>query len=165
MGDSDEVPPRFEFDLPDAPCAVYLDRQLMRRVFINLISNAVGAARGRDAGVEIQISLRRRQRFFELLFDDDGPGVPPALRSQIFEPYVTTKDDGTGLGLAIVKKIVIEHKGHIEMLESPSGGARVRMLLPAEERPSLPPFSEVVQPKRLLSDPDRPGLGRTNDWQ
>ncbi len=156
--DADEAPPRFEFELPEAPCAVYLDRQLMRRVFINLISNAVGAARGADAGVRIRISLRRRQRFFELLVDDDGPGVPQALRSQIFEPYVTTKDDGTGLGLAIVKKIIIEHKGHIEMLQSPWGGARVRILLPADERASAPTFAEVVATKRQLSEPGNTGL-------
>jgi nitrogen fixation/metabolism regulation signal transduction histidine kinase len=64
--------------------------------------------------------------------------VPQALRSSVFEPYVTTKHDGTGLGLAIVKKIVIEHRGHIEMLESPKGGARVRILLPFIENAATP---------------------------
>jgi nitrogen fixation/metabolism regulation signal transduction histidine kinase len=82
------------------------------------------------------VTLRRQQDFYELLLDDDGPGVPPALRTQVFEPYVSTKDDGTGLGLAIVKKIVMEHRGHIEMLESPQGGARVRILLPRPDRSS-----------------------------
>jgi two-component system, NtrC family, nitrogen regulation sensor histidine kinase NtrY len=57
--------------------------------------------------------------------------VPPASRSQIFEPYMTTKDDGTGLGLAIVKKIIMDHDGDVEMLASSLGGARVRIVLPA----------------------------------
>jgi len=47
---------------------------------------------------------------------------------------VTTKDDGTGLGLAIVKKIVMDHRGDVEMLVSPMGGARVRISLPVEAK-------------------------------
>ena len=48
----------------------------------------------------------------------------------VFDPYVTTKTAGTGLGLAIAKKIVMEHAGSIAALESPLGGARIRVRLP-----------------------------------
>lgn len=125
--------PHFDFDLLPAPALAHIDRQMMRRALVNLVSNATQAARGVANDVQIRVSLKRQQDYYELLVDDDGPGVPQALRSQVFEPYVTTKHDGTGLGLAIVKKIVIEHRGHIEMLESPKGGARVRILLPLTE--------------------------------
>jgi nitrogen fixation/metabolism regulation signal transduction histidine kinase len=126
---NDDTPaPQVRFDVPDAEAPALLDRQLMRRVFLNLVHNAVQACRPRAAN--IRITAKRAAEFYEILFDDDGPGVEQALRPRVFEPYVTTKDDGTGLGLAIVKKIVIEHRGHIEMLQSPQGGARVRLLLP-----------------------------------
>jgi C4-dicarboxylate-specific signal transduction histidine kinase len=115
---------------------------MMRRALLNLLSNAAQAVRGMGRPAHVHLQVGRQQEYYELLLDDDGPGVPQALRSSVFEPYVTTKDDGTGLGLAIVKKIVIEHKGHIEMLESPSGGARVRILLPLAQRTSTP----VLQP-------------------
>jgi nitrogen fixation/metabolism regulation signal transduction histidine kinase len=131
--------PSVVFEVPPGCARVYLDRQLMRRVFINLLRNAAQAGAASGKAVRIWVRVEERQQFYELLIDDDGPGVAQALRSQIFEPYVTTKDDGTGLGLAIVKKIVIEHKGHIEMLQSPAGGARVRLLLPKGGRASTPP--------------------------
>ncbi|MGE0322567.1 MAG: ATP-binding protein, partial [Polyangiaceae bacterium] len=62
--------------------------------------------------------------------DDTGPGIPEEQRKVVFDPNVTTKSDGTGLGLAIVKKIVVEHGGLVTALESPLGGARLRVRLP-----------------------------------
>lgn len=135
-----------EFALPDEPAQVFLDRQLMRRALVNLVRNAVQASRGRSEPVRVRFSAHRLEDFWELLIDDDGPGVPQALRSRIFEPYVSTKNDGTGLGLAIVKKVVIEHKGHIEMLESPLGGARVRLLLPLGGKSSTPQAQQLSAP-------------------
>ncbi len=52
------------------------------------------------------------------------------MRDTVFDPYVTTKTEGTGLGLAIVKKIVVEHGGLVTALQSPLGGARLRVRLP-----------------------------------
>lgn len=137
---------RVEFELPAGAAPGRLDKQLMRRVFINLVRNAIQAGRDRPGGVSVRITGQRAGDYFEIWIDDDGPGVPERMRSQIFEPYVTTKSDGTGLGLAIVKKIVIEHKGQIEMRQSPRGGARVRLLLPlgrAEERTPSPNLRAV----------------------
>ena len=62
---------------------------------------------------------------------DNGPGFPEALMGRVFEPYVTTKAKGTGLGLAIVKKIVEEHNGTIAVVNDPSGGASVTIILPS----------------------------------
>jgi nitrogen fixation/metabolism regulation signal transduction histidine kinase len=134
--DNSERAVSIRFDLPNGAARAHLDRQMLRRALVNLVANARQASRGRSRPAEVHVTLRRQQDFYELLLDDDGPGVPPALRTQVFEPYVSTKDDGTGLGLAIVKKIVMEHRGHIEMLESPQGGARVRILLPRPDRSS-----------------------------
>ena len=57
---------------------------------------------------------------------DDGPGVPEGLRSQLFEPYTTTKEGGTGLGLTIANQIVSDHSGYIRYHErKPTGSAFV----------------------------------------
>jgi nitrogen fixation/metabolism regulation signal transduction histidine kinase len=117
------------FELPSQPAPVQLDRQMMRRVLVNLIRNAVQAC-ARASNPSIAVSARRAGSRYEVFVDDNGPGVPAEIREHVFEPYMTTKENGTGLGLAIVKKIVIDHAGTIEMLASPSGGARVRLALP-----------------------------------
>ncbi len=129
-GDESGAEPQITFEVPSSEMAGHFDRQLLRRVFINLARNAAAACRGRERPVHLNISAKRKADRVEILFDDDGPGVAPELRSAIFEPYVTTREDGTGLGLAIVKKIVMEHQGHIELVGSPLGGARVRLNLP-----------------------------------
>jgi len=70
---------------------------------------------------------------------DNGPGIAPDAREHIFEPYFTTKATGTGLGLAIVKKIVLEHRGEIDVESAPSG-AIFRLSLPlADNETGRPP--------------------------
>jgi two-component system nitrogen regulation sensor histidine kinase NtrY len=143
---------RLEFLLPTGVAApVRLDRQMFRRVLINLINNANRAIQlsaslqpKRAASPEplIQLLLEPPSgKWLHLHVDDNGPGIPEALRPTIFDPYVTHTAGGTGLGLAIVKKIVIEHGGTIEVDSSPLGGARISIVLPfddsGEER-SLP---------------------------
>ena len=63
--------------------------------------------------------------------EDTGPGVPPELREQIFNPFFTSKKDGVGLGLAIVAKIVDDHRGWIRLDTDSRPGARFRVFLPA----------------------------------
>jgi nitrogen fixation/metabolism regulation signal transduction histidine kinase len=120
--------PSIGFEIEKAPAPVQIDRQMLRRVLINLVRNAAQAMKGKG---RIVVRLHRDGDAFHLDVDDDGPGVPSGMREQIFDPYVTTKTDGAGLGLSIVKKIVIEHHGSIVATESPLGGARLRVRLPA----------------------------------
>jgi two-component system nitrogen regulation sensor histidine kinase NtrY len=120
--------PAIGFELEKGPALAEIDRQMLRRVLINLVRNAAQAMKGKG---RIVVGLHREGDSFHLDVDDDGPGIPAEMREQIFDPYVTTKTDGTGLGLAIVKKIVIEHHGSIVATESPLGGARLRVRLPA----------------------------------
>jgi two-component system nitrogen regulation sensor histidine kinase NtrY len=121
-------PPTIRFEIEPGPALVLIDRQMLRRVLINLVRNAAQAMQGKG---HIMVRLHRDGDAFHLDVDDDGPGIPVEIRDQIFDPYVTTKTDGTGLGLSIVKKIVIEHRGSIVALDSPLGGARLRVRLPA----------------------------------
>ena len=68
--------------------------------------------------------------------DDDGPGIPPAERDAMFEPFSRLEQSrnrttgGAGLGLAIVRTLVEAHGGAVEIADAPSGGARVVLMLP-----------------------------------
>lgn len=130
---------------PEEPIRVAIDRQMLRRVIVNLVRNAVQAIRddrGRSARVSaassdvlghVLVSARSDSdgNGARIEVEDDGPGVDPELLGRIFDPYFTTKADGTGLGLAIVKKVVVEHGGEIEAGVSPAlGGARFVVHLP-----------------------------------
>jgi nitrogen fixation/metabolism regulation signal transduction histidine kinase len=132
---SDSAPPApgpsVKFDIPAGPAPARIDRQMLRRVVINLVRNAAQALAGEKRPGRVIVRLGRQGDSWALDVEDDGPGIPAELRQAIFDPYVTTKTDGTGLGLAIVKKIVVEHQGSITADQSSLGGARLRLLLPA----------------------------------
>ena len=124
--------PSFEWILPSQPADALVDRQMLRRVLLNLIQNAADALS--DANSEkpkIKVSLKREGDLFVIDVEDNGPGIAADMRDVIFDPYTTTKRTGTGLGLAIVKKIAIEHGGMITADVSSLGGARLRLTLPA----------------------------------
>ena len=122
-----------EFVLPSEGTApVQLDRQMFRRVLVNLIDNAARATLGqRERRVRISTEPASG-KWLRLHVDDNGPGIPEALRGTIFDPYVTHTAGGTGLGLAIVKKIVVEHGGSIVAGSGPLGGARISITLPLD---------------------------------
>ena len=125
------------FDLPGGEAQAFIDRQMLRRAFINLVRNSGQAIRDMDRSEgRAKVTLRRAGDYWTVDIDDDGPGIPEAMRERVFDPYVTTKDDGTGLGLAIVKKIIVEHGGVITALASPLGGARMRVTIPVGGTPA-----------------------------
>jgi two-component system nitrogen regulation sensor histidine kinase NtrY len=134
--DGDDVEVRWE--LPDDPLVVAIDRQMLRRVLVNLVRNAIEAIRGArvegvDAGAQGRVIVRARRDddTVAIVVEDDGPGVADAARERIFDPYFTSKRQGTGLGLAIVKKIVVEHNGSIAAGRSERlGGAEFAVVLP-----------------------------------
>ena len=131
VGPPSEEPVRVDFELPKEPAPASIDRQMFRRVLINLVRNAAQAISQAKRPGRVLVRLSRDGDVWNLDVEDDGPGIPPELRAAVFDPYVTTKTDGTGLGLAIVKKIVVEHRGTVSATESSLGGARLRVRLPA----------------------------------
>ncbi|HEY6078455.1 MAG TPA: ATP-binding protein [Polyangiaceae bacterium] len=139
--------PRFDWQLPVTPSPVDVDRQMLRRVLLNLIQNAADAlGEAAVSSPQIRVGLAREGDFFVVDVEDNGPGIAHNLREVIFDPYVTTKRSGTGLGLAIVKKIVIEHGGMITAGESNLGGARLRLTLPVSGARALPQPSPDARP-------------------
>lgn len=107
------------------PLVIEADEQLLRQALFNLVLNAtqavhehgeirIRAARANGAGAVIEIS-------------DNGPGVAPEHRAEIFKPYFTTHQKGTGLGLAVVQQIVLAHGWEIEYLPNQPAGALFRL--------------------------------------
>ena len=90
------------------------------QVFLNLIINAIEAM---PAGGTLNISARPVGEQIEVIFTDTGPGIPPDIMANLFEPFHTTKEDGTGLGLAISYNIIQQHGGTITADNAPDGGA------------------------------------------
>jgi signal transduction histidine kinase len=99
------------------------------QVVVNLLANARQAA-GEDGVVRVEV--RGRGDTAEIAVEDDGPGIPDALRERIFDPFFTTKgpDAGSGLGLAIAYDIVRDHGGVLEECGEPGCGARFVLRLP-----------------------------------
>jgi two-component system, NtrC family, sensor kinase len=116
-------------DLQPVPVVSAVKGQF-EQVVINLLTNAVHAIGGRGV-IEVRVHRTSETRI-ALEIGDSGPGVPAADRVRIFEPFFTTKPDGkgTGLGLSIVRNIVEQHRGEIQVDESPLGGARFVVSLP-----------------------------------
>ena len=100
----------------------------IQQVFINLILNAADAM---PDGGEIKISLNNYKGGIEILFQDNGKGVPTEKQDNIFEPFFSTKDGGTGLGLTISYNIITAHGGALELLPQNNSGACFRIYLPA----------------------------------
>jgi two-component system, NtrC family, nitrogen regulation sensor histidine kinase NtrY len=145
------------FDIEGGAMPAALDREMLRRALGNIVRNAAQALRdahrggARERGVpthasaageaqgpwgKVRVSVRVEGGRYLVAVDDDGPGIDPAVRDSVFDPYVTTRHDGTGLGLSIVKKIVVDHGGTIDVLDSPLGGARFELRLPRAGTPA-----------------------------
>ncbi|NQU31978.1 MAG: GHKL domain-containing protein [Bacteroidetes bacterium] len=82
------------------------------RVINNLIKNAVQAIENNTSGI-IDLKVRHDVKYIEVSISDNGKGIPDDMKSNIFQPYFTTKTSGTGLGLAIVKNIMNEIGGEV----------------------------------------------------
>jgi two-component system, NtrC family, sensor histidine kinase HydH len=138
-----QIERRYASNLPE----ILADDQFCERVFANLILNAFQAMDGQPGLLRLSISpeFSHGTAGVAVTVEDNGPGVPAALREQIFNPFFTSKKDGVGLGLAIVAKIVDDHRGWIRLENDPAPGARFRVFLPAALGPV--PITE-----KLLAD-------------
>ena len=146
-----EVERDYASALPEAS----VDAELCEQVFTNLALNAYQAMQNqrpspasesetpqgeRSAAASRQAKLRvlitavewEGTPGVEIDFADTGPGVPPEISEQIFNPFFTTRKDGVGLGLAIVSKIVDDHRGWIRVASPPGEGAIFRVFLPID---------------------------------
>ena len=118
---------------PNLPL-VPLDEGLCEQAFINIVQNAYDAMGAQGGGVlSVKMATARRNTRdrrdvdgVEISIADSGPGIPPELREQMFNPFVTTKKSGVGLGLSIVSKIVDGHHGSIQIEDPPANAPEKR---------------------------------------
>jgi nitrogen-specific signal transduction histidine kinase len=108
------------------------DEVLLRQALSNLLRNAVEACAVVPAAPRIVLEGHPDPASKELRISvvDNGPGIDPALREKVFQPFFTTKGHGTGLGLALVQKIVVTHNGRVTLTASDDGGAAFQVALP-----------------------------------
>jgi len=146
---------QLDIEVPD-DLVVYADPHRLQQVFINLLRNAMDAG---GTGVQIGIiasacsaaqatlpadaqvlgepdcSLSAGQNCVQILIEDNGPGIPPDILPQVFDPFFTTREPGKGMGLGmyIIQEIILEHGGCIAVNTPPGGGTRVTIRLPRED--------------------------------
>ncbi len=125
---------RITFTCDDSAVEVLADPEMLRQVVFNLLLNSSQAV---GEGGHIGVAISQAGSTVELEVVDDGPGVPPAAREDIFRPYFTLSDHGSGLGLAVVRQIVLAHGWEISCDANGDVGSRFRIRgieLPGRER-------------------------------
>ncbi len=133
------------------PPPVYADRRRLVRVVANLLDNAT-----RHGGGVVKVTVTERNGMARLEVDDNGPGVPLELRTQIFERFARGRhagergdESGSGLGLALVARHVRLHSGSVWVEDRPGGGARFVVELPA----GLPPTDGAMSDGAVSGHP------------
>jgi two-component system sensor histidine kinase HydH len=146
----------FVVDYGEELPGVVIDGERLHQVFLNLVINA-NQAMEEQADARLEISTRvkkvrrlRRvrdgfepQRFVEIRFSDNGPGIEPAVLQRVFIPFFTTKPKGAGLGLSVCQRIIRDAGGDIEVRSQVGQGTIFTVVLPAcgEDRASTSPPS------------------------
>ena len=125
-----EVAQQYSENLPE----INVDPDLCEQAFTNLVLNAYEAMTDTGGRLTVRVAAANSdgRRGVEINIEDTGPGIPPELHGQIFNPFFTTKKEGVGLGLSLVSKIVDDHRGWIRISSGPGKGACFRLFLPAE---------------------------------
>ena len=122
---------RFQF-FPDPHLPIFkMDRDQMKRVFINILDNAVAAVDGGGV-IEIEVKYDPSLQMVTLEVRDNGCGIPDEDKTKLFEPYFSTKKAGTGLGLAIVNAIISDHNGYIRVRDNHPTGTKFIIDLPLQ---------------------------------
>jgi len=116
-------------DLPE----IMLDPEQLKRVFVNLIENAVESFDDNSFDKQIKVSTRCDDSLGVVIAEvaDNGRGIGRVNSQKLFQPYFSTKGRGTGLGLAIVSRIITEHGGKITALANEPKGSRFIFEIPA----------------------------------
>ncbi len=110
--------------------AVLLDEHRLFHALVNLVTNALEALANRGSG-RVEVRVESEGRWLVWTVQDNGPGIPPEVRSRLFRGLVTTKGSkGTGLGLLSVEKVAREHGGCVRLKSEPGFGTSVSLVVP-----------------------------------
>ena len=153
---------RIRVSLPDDLPEVLADPGLLERILANLAANAV---RYSPAGEHVLLTASSHNHRVDLRIADRGPGIPPAERASVFQPFQRLGDrdnrTGVGLGLALARRLTEAMNGTLVPDETPGGGLTMILTLPAVTRPA-PPEADSVMPRTrppARRSPALPGPG------
>jgi two-component system NtrC family sensor kinase len=146
-------------ELPPEPVPVLGHLANLQQVVTNLVANAEQALRNTGRGGTVWVRLRPVGTHAELTVEDDGPGIPPALLTRVFDPFYSTRPEGegSGLGLSVGAGIIADHGGRISAGERPGGGACLTVELPLRSEGGSAPSPEVPVAPARPSGPARRG--------
>jgi two-component system sensor kinase FixL len=113
--------------------AVLVDRIQIQQVLVNLIRNAIDAMIDTDARSLTLRTARDGEGLVEVAVEDTGSGISDAVAAQLFQPFVTSKQNGMGIGLSICRTIIEAHGGRIWFESRPGGGTAFHFTLPTGE--------------------------------
>jgi len=167
------------FDLQlESGLGVVADRSQLRQVIMNLMTNAADAIGGKEGKVTIRTRACRALvgdgngasespepgEFVEISVHDTGDGIDPDIRSQIYDPYFSTKHDGSGLGLAVVRGIIDAHGWRVDITTSADAGTTFSLLIPrvplVEGNDRAPARTALSLPACVLVADDEPSVRR-----
>lgn len=106
---------------------VWIDGAQLKQVFLNVLLNAMQAM---SKGGQITVRIHVSGGSMLIAISDEGEGIPPGVRANLFQPFFTTKKGGTGLGLSISQRIIEAHNGRMRILSKPGIGTSVIIRLP-----------------------------------
>jgi two-component system sensor histidine kinase PilS (NtrC family) len=142
-----DCPPDAVIELRADPTPLEGDEDLLHRIAVNLVLNAVQASRGQAARVTVEVRELEATEHPPGVPDgpaallrvvDAGSGIPPDLRDRLFEPFVSGRRGGSGLGLAIVQRAVQAHRGVVFVDSAPGAGTTFHVVLPSFETAEVP---------------------------
>lgn len=115
------------FDLNPPTLQIQADPELLAQALLNLLRNAIRATEGIEhPRVRLSIS-RDAHGKYRIEVGDNGPGIPPDRREDIFLPFYTTYKGGSGVGLSFARQVILAHGGSISASSGPDGGAILQM--------------------------------------
>ena len=128
---------RLEIRMAEDASEALVDKIQLQQVLLNLIRNAVEAM-AESAERHLLISTARNASMVEISVADTGPGIPAAIKAQLFQPFVTTKPNGMGVGLSVCQAIIESHGGHMRAEDGDKGGTIFHLTVPAVPNVSAP---------------------------
>jgi len=120
---------RVEAQGPPSLPPAFMDPDQIQRLLLNLLINAADAQGGKGT---IVIRLEGGEDTWSLEVLDEGPGIDPSIRHQIFQPFFSTKKQGSGLGLALARQSALAHAGSLRAAQNPQGGSVFILELPRQ---------------------------------
>lgn len=157
MGRLSEPRVRLEVKLDERLEPVLADSEGLHRALLNVVANALDAMSDtEEPKLLVQTALENDGKWVQIAVSDNGAGITPEKRDEIFRPFVSTKGSkGTGLGLTVSRKILREHGGDITVQSQPNKGSRFTLRLPILTAPQAESVRRTVLAGDTVSDVDR----------